>query len=210
MWTFDHVTGATLCYETVALLAAVTSRVRIGRLVLANGLRRVETLAADLATVDALSGGRLEVGLGVASGFAGRDYAALGLTVPSWDERLVAYWEAVDRLTEFTSPGSPLAAKPVQSPVPLILGGASESVRQLAIEHGLAWNLSADSAEQFAGLAEGQPDPQAQVFLPHVRSVAGTVAQYREARATRLVFVMVPPIEPGAICNLARDAGIYG
>lgn len=84
VWTFDHLTG-NLCYEAVTLLAAMaaeTRRVRIGCLVLANGTRRPETLAAQLATVDALSEGRLEVGLGLASDFAKADFDALGLRFP--------------------------------------------------------------------------------------------------------------------------------
>ena len=65
VWTFDHLTrvDGKPMYEATALLAAMaelTQRVRIGCLVLANGTRRIETLAAALATIDALSGGRLE------------------------------------------------------------------------------------------------------------------------------------------------------
>jgi alkanesulfonate monooxygenase SsuD/methylene tetrahydromethanopterin reductase-like flavin-dependent oxidoreductase (luciferase family) len=210
IWTFDHLTGR-LCYEAVTLLAAmatVTRRARIGCLVLANGLRRVETLAAQLATVDALSQGRLEIGLGVASGFAQQDFAALGLPFAPWDERARAYRAAVARLVELTSPGSPLGAKPDQSPLPLILGGRSEMVRRLAAEHGLAWNLSTDSVEEFRRLKEGQPDPQAQVFLRGVQSVPETVTEFREAGATRLVFVLVPPFDAREIGLLAREAGL--
>ena len=210
VWTFDHLTGR-LCHEAVALLAAmamVTRRARIGCLVLAHGTRRVDTLAAQLATVDALSGGRLEVGLGVASGFARQDFAALGLPFAPWDERVRSYRGAVARLVELTSPGSPLGARPHQSPLPLILGGRSQAVRRLAAERGLSWNLSTDSAGEFRRLKDGQRDPQAQVFLRDVRSVPETVAEFREAGATRLVFVMVPPFDPGAIRRLAREAGL--
>ena len=210
IWTFDHLTGG-LCYEAVTLLAAmatVTRRARIGCLVLANGTRRVETLAAQLATVDALSQGRVEVGLGVASGFAQQDFAALGLQFAPWNERVRAYRAAVVRLVEMTSPGSPLGAKPYQSPLPLILGGRSEAVRRLSAERRLGWNLSTDSAVEFGRLKAGQPDPQAQVFLRDVRSVPETVAEFRAAGATRLVFVLVPPFEPRAIRRLAREAGL--
>jgi alkanesulfonate monooxygenase SsuD/methylene tetrahydromethanopterin reductase-like flavin-dependent oxidoreductase (luciferase family) len=210
VWTFDHLTGR-LSYEGVTLLAAlavVSRRVRIGCLVLANGTRRVETLAAQLATVDALSGGRLEVGLGVASQFAKQDFEALGLPFAGWNDRLRSFREAVDRLTELTSPTSPLGSRPVQSPLPLILGGKSGPVRQLARERRLSWNLSTASAGEFRSLKEGQIDPQAQVFLRTVRSVPDTVAQFREAGATRLVFVLEPPIAPGAIERLAHEAGL--
>jgi alkanesulfonate monooxygenase SsuD/methylene tetrahydromethanopterin reductase-like flavin-dependent oxidoreductase (luciferase family) len=213
LWTFDHLTIANeqVVYEATALLAAMaeaTTRVRIGCLVLANGTRNVETLAATLATIDALSDGRLEVGLGAASSFARLDFDALGIPYPPWLERVRMFTDAVDRLTELTGPGSPIGARPVQSPVPLILGGSSRAIRELATERGLAWNLSADSVEQFERLAVGQPDPQAQVFVRDTASIAETVDAYRAAGATRLVFVFTPPIAPGDIERLARSAGI--
>ena len=213
VWTFDHLTvvNGQPSYEATALLAAmaeVTKRVRMGCLVLANGSRRVETLAASLATIDALSGGRLEVGIGAASDFAKLDFDALGLEFGAWPQRLAAYRAAVDRLTELTSPGSPLGGRPVQSPLPLILGGASRPIRELAIERGLAWNSSSGSVEEFRGLMAGQPDPQAQIFAGRTPSIPDAVAAYREAGATRLVLVLVAPIDPGDITALAREAGL--
>ena len=210
LWTFDHLTGPR-CYEAVTLLAAMavqTRRVRIGCLVLANGTRHVETLAAQLATVDALSGGRLEVGLGAGSLFAKEDFDVLGLPFAAWPERVDSLRAAVDRLQTLTAPGSPLGARAQQSPLPLILGGKSAAVRRLAAECRLSWNLSTASAAEFARLKEGQPDPQAQVFLREVRSVPETVERFRRAGATRLVFVLVPPLELGAMTNLAHAAGL--
>lgn len=169
VWTFDHLTGSTECPEAVTLLAAMavtTTRVRIGCLVLANGTRQVSTLAAQLATVDALSGGRLEAGLGVSSSFAWLDFDALGLPYPRWADRVASYRDAVDRIQQLTGPTSPLAAQPVQRPVPLILGGTSQAVRALAKENGLAWNYSAGSegsADEFRRLAEGQQIGRAHV-----------------------------------------------
>lgn len=213
LWTFDHLTRVDggPSYEATALLAAmaeVTREVRIGCLVLANGTRRIETLAATLATIDALSNGRLEVGLGAASSFAKLDFEALGIEYAPWPDRIAAYRAALDRLTELTSPGSPLGSFPVQSPLPLILGGASRAIRDLAIERGLAWNSSSDSVEEFVRLKAGQPDPQAQIFVGRTPSIEDAVAAYREAGATRLVLVMTPPIEPGDITALARRAGL--
>jgi len=210
LWTFDHLTGS-LCYEAVSLMAAMaalTERVRIGCLVLANGLRQVESLAAQLATVDALSGGRLEVGLGTASSFARQDFEALGLPYLPWQERVDSFSRTVDRVSELSGAGSPLGARPVQSPLPLILGGASRAVRQLAIDRGLSWNYSGSNPDEFARLSAGQPDPQAQVFIRDIDSFSETVAGFRAAGATRLVFVLVPPIETGKIGRIAREAGL--
>jgi alkanesulfonate monooxygenase SsuD/methylene tetrahydromethanopterin reductase-like flavin-dependent oxidoreductase (luciferase family) len=213
VWTFDHLTraGGQTMYEATALLAAmaeVTSRVRIGCLVLANGTRQVETLAATLSTIDALSDGRLEVGLGTASSFARLDFDALDIPYPAWAERAARFAAAVDRLVELTGTESPLGARPVQSPLPLILGGASADVRELAISRGLSWNISTDSVEQFARLKVGQPDPQAQIFVGRTASVPDAVEQFRQAGASRLVLVLEPPIAAGRIAGLARSVGL--
>jgi alkanesulfonate monooxygenase SsuD/methylene tetrahydromethanopterin reductase-like flavin-dependent oxidoreductase (luciferase family) len=213
VWTFDHLTrvDAQPMYEATVLLAAMaelTERVRIGCLVLANGIRQVETLAATLATIDALSDGRLEVGLGAASDFARRDFEALEIPYPAWQERLSRFSAAVDRLITLTSEASPLGARPVQSPLPIILGGASQTIRKLAILRHLSWNLSTDSVDEFRRLKTGQPDPQAQIFVARTPSVPDAVEQFREAGASRLVLVLQPPIEPGTIASLARSAGL--
>lgn len=212
VWNFDHLTGPTVCPEAVTLLAAMavtTARVRIGCLVLANGTRRVESLAAQLATVDALSGGRLEVGIGVSSSFARLDYEALGMPYRPWPERVASFRYAVDRLRRLTAPGSPLAARPVQEPVPLILGGTSRAVRELPQERGLAWNYSAGrdgSAAEFRRLAQGQPDPQVQIFWSQTRQLAAEIEEYAAAGATRLVIVLTPPMTLADIDAVARAA----
>ena len=213
VWTFDHLTHVDggPSYEATALLASmaeVTRHVRIGCLVLANGTRRIETLAATLATIDALSGGRLEVGLGAASSYAKLDFDALDIDYAPWPVRIAAYRSSVDRLTELIGPSSPLGARPVQSPLPLILGGASRAIRDLAIERGLAWNSSSDSVEDFRDLKAGQSDAQAQIFVRRTPSIGEAVSAYREAGATRLVLVMTAPIVPGDIIALGREAGL--
>lgn len=213
IWTFDHLTSVDgqPMYEATALLGAMaqaTSHARIGCLVLSHGTRQIETLAATLGTIDVISGGRLEVGLGAASSFARRDFEALGLPFPGWQARSAGFAAAVDRLIELTRPGSPLGAQPVQSPLPLILGGRSRVVRDLAIARGLSWNLSTDSVAEFRELKAGQPDPQAQVFLKATPSVPEAVDGFREAGATRLVLVLEPPIPAGWITDLARSVGL--
>ncbi len=210
VWTFDHLTGG-LHYEAVTLLAALaaeTGKARVGCLVLIPGLRDVDALAAQLATVDALSGGRLEVGLGAGDAFAARDYTALSRPFPPSHERLAQLESAVARLHHLLSPASPLAARPIQAQVPLILGGRSRAIRDLARRRGLAWNLASAAPGEFARLARGQPDPQAQVFLDSAGPAAEAVAAYREAGATRLVFVLTSPVSPADLARLAPEVGI--
>ena len=63
--------------------------------------------------VDALSGGRLEVGIGASSGFAKRDFDALGIPFGSWERRFADYAAAVEQLLELTGSDSPV---PTTSP----------------------------------------------------------------------------------------------
>ena len=60
----------------MAFAAASTTRLRVQSLVVQNPLQHPALLAKDIATIDRLSGGRVELGLG--AGWLARDYAALG------------------------------------------------------------------------------------------------------------------------------------
>src|SRR5262250_1143445 len=75
----------------LATVAGATSRLRVGSLVLANDYRHPVVLAKEVATLDALSGGRVELGLG--AGFSQAEYAQAGLRFDSPGVR-------VDRLEE--------------------------------------------------------------------------------------------------------------
>jgi alkanesulfonate monooxygenase SsuD/methylene tetrahydromethanopterin reductase-like flavin-dependent oxidoreductase (luciferase family) len=60
----DHLIGQYAVIPLLAMVAAATGRLRVGTLVLNAGPRHPAVLAQDVATLDALSGGRLEIGLG--------------------------------------------------------------------------------------------------------------------------------------------------
>ena len=68
----DHLIGQYAAIPPLAVVAAASERLRVGTFVLNVGLRHPAVLAQDLATLDVLSGGRLEIGLGA------------GLGAPSW------------------------------------------------------------------------------------------------------------------------------
>ena len=73
--------GFDSCGSLLAALAAVTSRVELGTLVLCNGFRNPAMLAKMADTIDEISGGRLILGLG--AGYHDPEYHALGLF--RWD-----------------------------------------------------------------------------------------------------------------------------
>lgn len=140
----DHM-GAQLA-PVPALMAAAdaTTRLRVGSYVFANDYRNPVMLAKEVATIDALSGGRVEVGIG--AGWSMRDYRELGITydapavrVSRLEEsvallkRLLSE-ESVDHAGEhYTVRGAKVLPRPVQRPhPPLMIGGGGPRVLRLA------------------------------------------------------------------------------
>lgn len=69
----------------LAALAAVTERLRLGVLVTGNTHRHPAVLANMAASIDVISGGRLEIGLG--AGWSEEEHGAYGIPLPPWPER---------------------------------------------------------------------------------------------------------------------------
>jgi alkanesulfonate monooxygenase SsuD/methylene tetrahydromethanopterin reductase-like flavin-dependent oxidoreductase (luciferase family) len=83
LWLIDHFVGSARriqempeCIATLGALAIATNRIRLGSLVIGNSYRNPALLAKSLATIDSISGGRLEIGIG--SGWFEADYDAYG------------------------------------------------------------------------------------------------------------------------------------
>ncbi|TMK16853.1 MAG: LLM class flavin-dependent oxidoreductase, partial [Actinobacteria bacterium] len=105
----------------LAAIAAGTERVRLGVLVLAAGFRPPELVAKAAATIDRLSGGRLELGLG--AGWLEEEFVAFGYGFGTIGERFGVFERTLDGLTRsLTDPGSP-GPPPLQEPLPIWLGG---------------------------------------------------------------------------------------
>jgi F420-dependent oxidoreductase-like protein len=135
----DGLPGPTDAWLTLAGLAVQTSRIRLGTLVTSATFRLPGPLAIGVAQVDAMSGGRVELGLG--GGWFDREHSAYGIPVPPVSERfdrLEEQLEIIDGLLTATGPysfegryyqllDSPALPKPVQSPrPPIIVGGAGK------------------------------------------------------------------------------------
>jgi alkanesulfonate monooxygenase SsuD/methylene tetrahydromethanopterin reductase-like flavin-dependent oxidoreductase (luciferase family) len=154
-WTMDHPVSGFDAWSSLAALAAVTTRVRLGPLVSCVFYRSPAMLARLAADVDRVSEGRLVLGLG--GGNHAREFAKLGIPFPGTAERLSAVEETV-RLVRGLWGGEPLSVEgehfrlhsanvhpgPVQQPhVPLLIAGGGEKVtlRQVA-QSGDASNFS--------------------------------------------------------------------
>jgi F420-dependent oxidoreductase-like protein len=134
----DGLPGPTDCWVTLGALARETSQVRLGTMLTSATFRHPGLLAVTVAEVDAMSGGRVELGLG--AGWFEREHLAYGVPFPATGERfdrLEEQLEIVKGLWETPVGGqydfagahyriqaSPALPKPVQSPhPPLIVGG---------------------------------------------------------------------------------------
>lgn len=97
LWMPDHVqlvAGPYLeTWTTLSALASATERVRLGTIVLCNSFRYPSLVAKMAASLDVISGGRLELGLG--AGWMREEYEAYGYEFPSAKERIAQLREAV-------------------------------------------------------------------------------------------------------------------
>jgi alkanesulfonate monooxygenase SsuD/methylene tetrahydromethanopterin reductase-like flavin-dependent oxidoreductase (luciferase family) len=139
-------------WTLLGALAACTDRVRLGTLVSSITLRNPSLLARAATTLDHLSGGRLELGIGAAG--SRLDHAMTGIAERSGAERAGRLEEAVtivrDLLTEgradaagpqYPVDGAELRPSPVQRPrPPITVAALSERSIRLAARLGDAWN----------------------------------------------------------------------
>ncbi len=150
----DGLPGPTDAWTTLAGLARETSRIRLGTLVSSATFRMPGILAVQVAQVDAMSGGRVELGLG-AGWFAG-EHAAYGIPFPQkrfdlLEEQLevvTGLWQTPLGETfsfegaHYSLTDSPALPKPVQSPVPVIVGGGGpRRTPELAARFATEYNL---------------------------------------------------------------------
>ncbi len=168
---WDHFYGATGqpddtdCLEGVAMhaaLACATSRVRCGSLVYSIGYRHPAVLAKAITTIDRLSGGRAEMGLG--AGWAQVEYAAFGIPFPTAGIRLDQMEEGVqvlrgllhDEVTTFEGTYFRVTEarndpRPVQAKLPIWIGGQGEKrTLRIAAQYADGWNAPFVAPEQFA------------------------------------------------------------
>ena len=144
-------------WTTLAALASITSKVRLGTLVTGNTYRHPAVLAKMAATVDHISKGRVVLGLG--SGWQENEHRQYGLPFYNVRERLERLDEAchvikslyANEKTNFegrfyTLTDASLEPKPVQSPLPLMIGGGGEKrTLRITAQHADEWNVWGDA-----------------------------------------------------------------
>jgi F420-dependent oxidoreductase-like protein len=240
-WLFDHfapinsdVNGPCLeGWTTLTALATQTSRLRLGLMVVGNTYRHPAVLAKTAATVDVISGGRLDLGLG--AGWNEYEHASMGIPLYPPGERLRRFGEACELIkllfTQHTTDydgqyyqlkEARCEPKPIQRPwPPFVLGGGGEKVTlRIAAEHADVWNYGGGPVEEFArkvGIlrehcaAVGR-DPAEITLSVQVRltydDLAGAARQLQgfvDAGATHLVLYLPPPFPAGVVRRVTDE-----
>jgi F420-dependent oxidoreductase-like protein len=216
-------------FETVATLAALaleTSRARIGCLVFYVGYRNPALIAKAAATLDHLSGGRFELGLG--AGWHEWEARAYGYEFPPVGTRLAMLEDALplvrSLLTEerttyqgrfFRAEHASCLPRPVQERLPIWVGGTGERrTLRIAARHADGWNAAYVPPETFARLnrvlddrcAEVGRDPatiRRSVNLMFLASADESAAAEAERRLAEQWGVLAPSVRDGALVGTA-------
>jgi F420-dependent oxidoreductase-like protein len=182
IWMFDHfhtVPRPTdeLTFESftsLSALAALTERVRLGQIVICNGFRNPALTAKMASTLDTISGGRFELGIG--AGWKRDEWRAYGYGFPETSVRLAMLHDALEVISRMLEPGRTTHAtyegqhhsvreainlpKPIQpNGMPIMVGGNGPNV---------TWRLAARYADELN--LDGMSPDQVREALPTIRA----------------------------------------
>jgi F420-dependent oxidoreductase-like protein len=181
VWLFDHFHTVPRptdeitfeSFTSLSALAALTERVRLGQIVICNGFRNPALTAKMAATVDVISGGRFELGIG--AGWKRDEWLAYGYGFPETRVRLAMLRDGLGVLSAMLAPGRDRASyagehasveaavnqpKGLQSPrVPIMVGGNGPEV---------TWRLAARHADELN--VDGLTVSELREALPVIRA----------------------------------------
>jgi len=144
VWLDDHlmmgITPILECWTTLSALSVATEKIKLGTMVTCNSFRNPALLAKMAATLDNISNGRLELGIG--AGVQKREHEAYGYTFSSNKQRIQRLNEAVEIIKKlwtqkkssyegnhFTITDAICEPKPIQKPhPPIVIGGSGEDL----------------------------------------------------------------------------------
>ncbi len=226
--------GPTLeCWSVLTALAASTSRVRLGSLVCGNTYRHPAVLANIAAAVDNISDGRVVLGLG--AGWQVNEHHAYGIDMFDTKTRLDRFEEACAVVrsllsqqrttfegTHYQLVDAPCDPRPVQSPLPLLVGGGGEKrTLRIAAQYADQWNVwgTAELVAAKSGVLERHCDAvgrdpstierstQALLYLSEDEAWLSRKRQVASLQSGRPVIVGTPE-EVVEIVAGYRDAGV--
>lgn len=182
VWLFDHFTTTPKptdevtfeSFSSLAALAAMTERVRLGQIVICNGFRNPSLTAKMAATLDTISGGRFELGIG--AGWKRDEWLAYGYGFPETRERLASLHDALEVISRMLEGGPDVHAtyegqhhavtdarnipKPIQpTGMPIMVGGNGPNV---------TWRLAARYADELN--VDGLSPDELREAMPTIRA----------------------------------------
>ena len=216
---FGHQLAPLAALTTVA---SATSRLRVGSLVLSNDYRHPVMLAKEIATLDVLSQGRVELGLG--AGFSKAEYDGAGIPFDPPGVRVDRLEESIHVLKGLFGDGPVTFAgkhytvtkldgfpKPVQRPRPPLLIGAAGK-RMLSIAAREADSIGFQTVSTANGLMADDPSGRLASAVTQrveqVRQVAGE--RFREIELSMVATVVITEQRQQAAEQFARDRGWKG
>jgi F420-dependent oxidoreductase-like protein len=183
LWVYDHVHNVPVpstesmfeCWTTMAAISQVTDRIRLGQMVGCASYRNPALLAKITASIDVMSGGRLDWGIG--AGWYDQEYRAYGYDFPSAADRIrgmretveivKALWSEPEATYEgriYSVAGAQCDPKPLQKPHPPIwIGGGGEQLTLRVVARHADRSNFGGKPEEFAHKCE--------VLKDHCRAV---------------------------------------
>ncbi|MFB8388335.1 LLM class F420-dependent oxidoreductase [Microbacterium sp. NPDC055910] len=222
----DPLPGPTDAWTTLAGLARETSRIRLGTLVSSATHRAPAILAIQVAQVDAMSGGRVEFGLG--TGWFEDEHRAYGIPFPAkrfgpFEEQLAVItglWETPAGETfsfdgeHYTLVNAPALPKPVQERMPVIVGGGGPRrtpaiAARYATEFNIGFQHEDVVAEKFDGVRAAceriDRDPATLKLSVALPTLAGATSADLERRAANAGTTVGAARERGGIVGGADE-----
>jgi F420-dependent oxidoreductase-like protein len=215
-------TGDPHCLEAITshtALAMSTTKVTCGSLVYSAGYRHPAVLANAIATMDQLAGGRIVLGLG--GGWLQNEYDAYGMHYGSPGERLRMLNEYIqcvrglltqDKTTFtgefFTLTDAQCEPKPLQSPLPIWVGGGGEKVTlRIVAEHADGWNVPFIPPEEWARKAAVLDEHCAAVGRDpkEITKTVNVGMAFTEEELTRQFGPMSNFVRPGVLSGSVQE-----
>jgi probable F420-dependent oxidoreductase len=216
----DHLGPQFAPVPALAAVAAVTSRVRLSMFVLANDFRNPAVLAKEITTIDVLSNGRVELGIG--AGWSAAEYAAQSVPFDRPGVRIERLGEAITILKRafagerFSYEGThyhvrdlEVLPRPVQpNGIPLVLGGGAKRMLSLAAREGDVVGISTNNSlrTKEVGGSTGLGEDVVAEQISWVRDAAGDRFDQIELNI-RVLGVAVRPTREEAVAALAPELG---
>jgi len=200
-------------------LAAHTERLQVGSLVLCDTWRHPSVLAQEATTIDHLSGGRFELGIGWGSGDA--EIAAYGVTpteprlrvrrLAETIDLVKAFWsgEVVDYDGEFFQVHGVRQAPVPLGHIPLVIGGAGPKTMELVAAHADWWNLHVVILDRLDEMRDRAGD--ARISIEHLVCLIDDESQRDDTAALAMRrFGGMGPVEVGNAAELVDFFGGLG